>query len=255
MSNQRPLILVSSSATEYLGEPALRLSENYADALVMAGGLPVVAPLCGDLSIYDDLLDRVSGLMLTGGADIDPVCYRAALALDEQAIEQGERAVHETTPARDDIELHLLAEAERRNMPILGICRGLQIINVAHGGTLYHDLPAQHAPEPGTLAITHDAYMDGRISHGITIEEDSLLARTVQATELMVNSLHHQAVRDVARGFVCTACASDGVIEAIENPSYPYMLAVQWHPEYHASTEPMSLIFRSFVSAAREWRA
>ncbi|MCI7730868.1 gamma-glutamyl-gamma-aminobutyrate hydrolase family protein [Enorma burkinafasonensis] len=255
MPSKRPLILVTSSATEYLGEPALRLSENYADAVVMAGGLPVVTPLSDDLSIYDDLLDRADGLMLTGGSDIDPARYRDALSLDADELHAGERTVHEVTPGRDAIELYLLEGAERRGMPVLGICRGLQIMNIAHGGSLYHDLPAQHPADHGTLAITHDAYMDGRISHRISLEEGSLIARTVGTAELEVNSLHHQAIRDLAPGFACTARATDGVIEAIEDPSRPYMLGVQWHPEYFAATEPMALIFRSFVGACREQRA
>lgn len=153
---QSPLILVTASLTTYLGETAFRLCENYADAIVRAGGLPVVLPLTERIDVYDEYLDRADGLMLTGGADIEPARYRSALERCGVEALSGERLVGETTPLRDAAELHLLFGAERRGLPILGICRGAQIMNIAHGGTLYHDLDAQHAPSSGALAIVHN---------------------------------------------------------------------------------------------------
>lgn len=247
--SHRPLILITSSQTEYLGEPAFRLSENYADAIVSAGGLPVAAPLTAQLDIYDELLARADGLLLSGGADLDPACYRSALNLSADELKRGEALVAETTPLRDAAEFHLLAEAERRDMPVLGICRGAQVMNVAHGGTLYHDLAAQHAPTPGTLALTHNEYMDGRPSHTVTVAAKSKLAALVGPGELAVNSLHHQAIRDVGDGLAISAVASDGVVEAIEQPKARFMLGVQWHPEYHAERPPMANIFRALVEA------
>lgn len=248
----RPLILITGSQTEYLGETAFRLSENYADAVVAAGGLPVVLPLTARLDVYDELLGRADGLLLSGGADLDPALYRGALHLPADEADRGEALVAETTPLRDDAELHLLAEAERRGIPVLGICRGAQLMNVAHGGTLYHDLAAQHAPAPGTLALVHNEYMDGRPSHTVEVRAETLLAKLTGPGPLAVNSLHHQAIRDVGEGLVVSATASDGVVEAVERPGARFMLGVQWHPEYHADRAPMARIFRAFVEACSE---
>lgn len=268
MDRALPLVVITTSLTSYLGEPALRLSENYAEAVLMAGGLPVAAPLTERLAAYDELLNRADGLLLSGGADIDPATYRLPLEARDLAEGDGpcpgpeegaddpaaaEALVHETTPLRDAVELHLLSGAEDRGLPMLGICRGAQVMNVAHGGTLYQDVRAQHSPAPGTLRIEHDAYMDGRLSHTVEVEADSLLAHLVGSGEIAVNSMHHQAVRTVGRGLVASAAATDGVIEAIERPDGPFMLGVQWHPEYLAGEEPMSRIFSAFVDACAEY--
>lgn len=248
----RPLILATASLTTYLGETAFRLCENYADAIVRAGGLPVVLPLTERIDVYDEYLDRADGLMLTGGADIEPARYRSALERCGVEALSGERLVGETTPLRDAAELHLLFGAEQRGLPILGICRGAQIMNIAHGGTLYHDLDAQHAPASGALAIVHNEYMDGRISHTVEIKGGSVLGGILGESELAVNSLHHQAIRDLGAGYTASAIAPDGVIEAIEHLDAPFMLGVQWHPEYHASKEPMARLFNRFVEACAQ---
>lgn len=114
MDTHRPLILIAPSQTEYLGEMALRLSENYADAIVLAGGLPIVAPLTEDHGIYDELLDTVDGLMLTGGADVDPTLYRDALSLSPAALAEGEALVKDPTPKRDAADLYLPCSRARR---------------------------------------------------------------------------------------------------------------------------------------------
>lgn len=255
MAGRRPLILITSSHTTYLGEDAFRLSENYADAVIRAGGLPVAMPLTTQLDTYDELLDRADGLLLSGGAGLDPACYRAALGWDAPRADAAERLVGETTPVREAAELRLLARAEERRMPVLGICRGVQLMNVAHGGTLYHDLATQHAPDAGHLGLVHNEHMDGCISHAVEVEPASLLAQVCGGTRLEVNSLHHQAVRDVAPGFAVNAVATDGVVEGLELPDYPFMVGVQWHPEYLVVEEPMARLFAAFVDACASYRA
>ena len=275
MDTHRPLILIAPSQTEYLGEMALRLSENYADAIVLAGGLPVVVPLTEDRGIYDELLDAADGLMLTGGADVNPALYRDALSLSPATLAEGEALVKDPTPERDAADLYLLAGAEARGLPILGICHGLQIMNIAHGGTLYHDIPAQAAVASGAETIVHNEHMDGRLAHEVDIIPGTRLSAILSGgagssladgssshavadveqpassvLRLTINSLHHQAIRDVAPCYVCSATAPDGIIEAIEQPGEPFAVGVQWHPEYHADKEPMSLIFQAFVQAA-----
>ena len=255
MDTRRPLILIAPAETEYLGERAIRLCVNYADAIIYAGGIPLIAPLTSEHAIYDELLDRADGLMLTGGNDVDPACYRDALALSPDEVAAGEALVKDPKPARDAADFYLLFGAEARGIPVLGICHGIQIMNVAYGGTLYHDIPAQAAAAPGVAAIVHNEHMDGSIAHEATAVPGTLLSSIVGSGQIRVNSMHHQAVRDLAPGFTCSACAPDGIIEAIERPGTPFMLGVQWHPEYHAEREPMQSIFRAFVQAAEGFAA
>ena len=217
---------------------------------------------------------------VTGGADVDPALYRDALSLSPAALAEGEALVKDPTPERDAADLYLLAGAEARGLPILGICHGLQIMNIAHGGTLYHDIPAQAAAASGAKAIVHNKHMDGCLAHEVGIVPGTRLAKILDGEagdslaggsspreaadttqpmadplHLTVNSMHHQAIRDMAPCYVGTATAPDGIIEAIEQPGEAFAVGVQWHPEYHAEHAPMQLIFRAFVSAAAKGAA
>lgn len=165
-------------------------------------------------------LEGLDGLLLPGGADIDPRLY-------------GEREVHPSvrvTPERDRLELGLARAALARGLPVLGICRGIQTLNVAAGGDLWQDLPSQY---PGALVHKEpDEDRDRRrLLHPVTLSPDSLTGRLLDCRELPVNSIHHQAVRRVAPGFRVVATAPDGVVEAIESTEAPFVLGVQWHPE------------------------
>lgn len=170
------------------------------------------------------LVGLSAGLVLTGGEDVDPARY-------------GERPIPElgaVSLARDEMEFTALDEALRVGVPILAICRGCQLVNVHFGGTLYQDLPAQR-PD----CIRHEQSQPwGSRPHAARVEPDSKLGRAIDAVELRINSYHHQAIRELARGLRAVAWAEDGLIEAVEHVDHPWLVGVQWHPERHEATAP-----------------
>ena len=187
-------------------------------------------------------LEGVDGVLLTGGDDVAPGRYG----------EERHAAVVEVPPERDEFEIALVQEARRRHLPILAICRGVQVLNVACGGSLVQDIPSQMA---GALEHRVKALPASNIGHEVRIEKDSLLARLLgerltDADTCHVNSRHHQAVKTLAPGFRVVATAPDGVVEAIEDPSTPFCLGVQWHPENLWRTGEFRALFEGFVAAA-----
>lgn len=196
----------------------LTLAPGYYTSILKAGGIPFIIPPFENTDIMISLLDSLDGLLLTGGGDINP------LFLHEEPVKE----LHNINPYRDRQELLLTRLAANRQIPILGICRGMQIMNVALGGSIYQDI---HVQMEGTR-IKHSQDMDRAFaSHTIQIEEGSLLARIMKTTSVPVNSFHHQAVNEAAPGFRISARATDNVAEAIESTEYKSMLGVQWHPE------------------------
>ncbi len=196
----------------------LSLAQGYYASILQAGGIPFVIPPFDNNNILAGLLDHIDGLLMTGGADLNP------LFLNEEPIKE----LNNVNPYRDRQELLLVRLAANRQIPVLGICRGIQVMNAALGGTLYQDIYSQSEGNP----IKHSQDMDRMFaSHTVRIEEDTLLAKVMGQTALPVNSFHHQAVREVAPGFQISARAADGIIEAIESTEYKSMLGVQWHPE------------------------
>jgi putative glutamine amidotransferase len=213
---------------------------TYIDALQAAGGLPVLIPetLSNDdaLQLYG-LLD---GLVLPGGGDVDPKVYG----------EDQHPATDSIDPERDRVELYLTRQALGDHKPFFGICRGVQVMNVALGGSLYQDLPSEY---PSALKHYFRApdYERDHLGHAVQVEEESLLARCLGTPLVEVNSRHHQAARVVAPGLHVVARAPDGVIEALEMPAHPFALGVQWHPENLQALPPMRRLFEEFVAAAR----
>jgi putative glutamine amidotransferase len=214
--------------------PAALLPLNYAEQVAAAGGVPVLLPPVPGIAAA---VSRLDGLVLTGGGDIDPARYGAA--------------PHPRTGAasaeRDQAELDLLAAALAARLPVLGICRGLQLLNIARGGTLHQHLAGQgragdagHTPRPGTFG-----------SHPVRVAAGSMLAGILEADlPLTVPTAHHQAIGRLGAGLTATAWASDGVIEAAEltdGEHHPFVLAVQWHPE--AGDDPR--LFQALVAAAQ----
>jgi len=213
------------------GRERVAVNSAYVRAMVGAGLIPVVVAPLIDPASAGELMDQVAGLLLTGGEDVRPERYGAA----------PHPKLGRTDADRDAVEVALIAAARERRKPILAICRGIQILNVALGGTLYQDLPSER-PSP----IDHS---DERGHHNLRVEADSLAARTLGRTHDSVNSRHHQAVRDLAPGLVATAWSDDGIIEGVEEPASTgrWTLAVQWHPE----DDGERALFRGFAEAVR----
>jgi len=210
-----PVVAVTAPRRQVDGRERVTLNTAYVHALDNARLVPVAVPtlLAPERAVL--ALEAVRGLVLTGGEDVEPSRYGRAPHPKLEAID----------PARDAAELALIAAARARRLPILAICRGIQILNVALGGTLYQDLASER---PGPVTHSGD---DQR--HGIRVEPGSLLGRTLGTPQATVNSRHHQAIRDLAPGLRAVAWAEDGLIEAAEaaDPAAPWTLAVQWHPE------------------------
>ena len=230
----KPLIGVTP---HYEGtEGAIGVRPAYFPALQQAGGLPVMLPMTDDPADLSQLLEGMDGLLLTGGADVDPALY-------------GEGRLPATRPVfrdLDDFELALVCLALERDVPTLGICRGMQVINVALGGTLIQDLPTQH---PGGHLHAQET-PPNEPSHSVSVRRNTLLHQLAGAEVMDVNSKHHQAVRDVAPGLVVSARSDDGVIEAVEMPTRRYLCAVQWHPELMWATDGVQrALMRQFVEA------
>jgi putative glutamine amidotransferase len=222
-----------------IGITTCRKLEDYRQAILHVGGEPRVL----DPSVaVDEALTGVTGLLLTGGDDVAPARYGEA----------AHPSVVEAEPGRDEFEIALIAAARARRLPIFAICRGIQVLNVACGGTLVQDIPSQL-----TGGVTHalpvPPHQPYSLAHEIWIEKDSLLSRLMRERlnddTCEVNSRHHQAVRTVAGGFTVSATAPDGVIEAIEDPALPFCLGVQWHPENFWRTGEFRALFEGFVNA------
>jgi putative glutamine amidotransferase len=225
--------------------PSLLLSvmvqQSYTNAILNAGGVPVLIP--SDIKADDwlALFKRLDGLLLTGGGDIATELFHGV----------DHPAVYGIEAARDAIELGLARQAAQERMPFLGICRGLQVANVALGGTLY-----THIPDQLPHALVHDfPGEDGvpartALAHPVRVEEDSQIGRILGEPILQVNSLHHQGIKDVAPGLKAVAYAPDGLVEAVEMPGHPFGIAVQWHPEWLTDQAAIRRLFKAFVDAA-----
>jgi putative glutamine amidotransferase len=228
----------SSSAIATIGSP-----ESYLQAVRAAGGTPLLIPVVLSNEELDDLLPRLDGVLFPGGGDIDPALFQG----------HAHREVYGIDPDRDRIELHLTRRAAAQQIPFFGICRGIQVINVAMGGSLYTHIPDQHPH-----AMRHDWYPDiprEYLAHAVKVQPGSQLASLLGQTEVQTNSLHHQGVDVVASGFQPVAWAPDGLVEAIELPGHPFGLGVQWHPENLQAYGEMRALFQKFIQAAAAGQA
>jgi len=230
----RPLVVGISESFSKVQEgqtPKIQVNVSYAEALSRAGHLPVVIPRYGSDEQFDAIVSRLDALVMTGGEDFDPALYGAKRS----------PRLGEVNAPRDDFDLRLLAAARRWRLPVLGICRGCQLLNIAFGGTLWQDLPSEF---PGK-DIQHR-----HVHHPVLIAPDSRLALVIGTTNTVVNSIHHQAVKKIAPGFRVTATAPDGVIEAIESDQYP-AVGLQFHPEKLLCDEDRQQFVRLFENLSR----
>lgn len=235
MLNDKPVIGIS--ALLYDASRDYRITRSYAEAISAAGGIPVLLPAALSPEDVEALLPNLGGLLIPGGADVDPLLYG----------EEPRRELGLTKRSNDDFEIHLLRTARTAHLPILCVCRGEQILNVAFGGTLYQDIPSQ-LPESFRHQQTPTDRNDA--THSLNLKSDSLLAKIYGCEQMVVNSFHHQAVKTPAPGFTVSARSKDGVIEAIENQAED-ILGVQWHPEAMFLAHPEHLLlFQWLVLAA-----
>jgi len=218
----------------------VRADLDYVEGVAGAGGAPVVLPPAGDERAAEAVIQSLDGLLLSGGSDLDPHYY-------------GEEPMPElgvTLPERDAFEMALVGLALRRGIPVFGICRGMQVLNVALGGTLYQDLPSQW--ERGLLKHRQDT-PKWQPTHEVRVRDGSYIAEVMGRESVKVNSYHHQGVRALAEGLVVTGRSSDGVVEAVEavDLSERWLLGVQWHAEAMRGAGPQQeRLFEAHVSAA-----
>ncbi len=229
--------------------PASGHRQTYLEAILAAGGLPLLIPLVGQESVLRDYYARLDGLLLAGGKDVGPSHY------DEEPHER----LDTVDPIQDYVELYMTRRALADGLPVLAICRGIQLLNVAMGGTLYQDIPAQYPSSLDHEASTHHAKarQQGEWTfrgHEMRLSEDSLLASWLGTTRLDVNSLHHQAIKQIADGLRAVGWSSDGLVEAVEGTGAAFVVGVQCHPEalQAGADGRWQAVFRTFVERSQE---
>ena len=238
----RPIIGITCTSTASSGSSTNHgIGASYINAIEHVGGTPILLPLVRQDSCIADFLSMIDGLLLSGGVDVDPFFYG-----EEPKPKMGRIDV-----SRDYVESWLITRAIEMNLPILGICRGIQMLNVAAGGTLYQDLSMSSNP-----VLKHRQMAPGsHATHTIHVREGSRLMDILKHSKFRVNSFHHQAVKDAAPGFVVTASTRDGIIEAIEDTRHDFVVGVQFHPELMwENTPPIMTLFATFVSEAKAYK-
>ncbi len=209
---------------------------TYIDSLRRAGAIPVLIP--PQPENVADIVEELDGIILAGGADCDPAIYG----------QERHPSVEPMDPRRQDNELSLARMARERGIPTLGICLGVQMMNIAAGGSLIQDIDSEMHTD-----IRHASEPDDRARHDVIIERGTRLDSILGGRQINVNSSHHQAIKDIGRGFRVTAHAPDGIVEGLEDPQHPFYVGVQWHPEDMPGERSASVLFGAFVEAARRY--
>lgn len=216
----------------------IKMRPTYLRALKAAGGIPVVMPLEASEEELEQLATDLDGFIFTGGPDVHPFVFG----------EETHMHCGNVSEARDQMEIALLPHVMKRTKPILGICRGIQVLNIALGGNIWQDIPSM---TDQIVPIAHTQPFSYHLPcHSVFLEEESQLKKIVEKSTLRVNSMHHQAVRNLAPGLTASAYSQDHLIEALEMPGYPFFIGVQWHPEYlWEKNEEAFRLFQTFVKA------
>jgi len=235
----RPLIGIPCQGNLRSAYRRFCVGQSYCRALEMAGGAPVLIPLLSDEQALWDIYQRLDGLLLAGGGDIAPHHFGQVRTAKVSYVD----------PPRDRVEMLLVRRAVADDLPVLAICRGIQVLNVALGGTLYQDIPSQ-IPH----ALRHNFHPDhprNFLGHEVVVQDETRLAHILGASCIRVNSFHHQAVKEVSSELCVAAFAPDGVIEAVEAQDRRFVVGVQWHPEELVRDDPrMVRLFKALVEAS-----
>jgi putative glutamine amidotransferase len=233
----KPIIGIGSDVLQQKGERDRAFVYNtYVEALRRAGAVPVVIPPQPENA--EAIVEGLDGILLAGGEDCDPKIYG----------EQPHPTVEPMDPRRQSNDLTLARVARDRRVPTLGICLGVQVMNVAAGGTLIQDIGSEVRTD-----IDHASEPSDRHRHDVLVQDGTGLAKILGEQEIEVNSSHHQAIRHVGNGLRVTAHAPDGIVEGLEDPSHPFYVGVQWHPEDMPGERSASALFGAFVDAARRY--
>lgn len=236
MNRKKPVIGITSSSVKYAGNESSMLPISYCDAVTKAGGIPVIIAVA-KVELAAQWIDVCDGIILSGGEDLDPSSYR----------EQPHPKLKKTIIERDQFEIGLVQAARKQKIPIMAICRGVHVLNVALGGTIIQDI---ESIVPNCIQHTQKA-SSKTPSHSVKINENSLLSSILGLHEVRVNSFHHQALDKIAPTLKETGMASDGIVEAVEsiNMGEGWMLGVQWHPEEMGTDYRMDRLFATFIKA------
>lgn len=236
---KRPIIGISASIIIdsggiFPGYHRSYVNEDYVLSVVKNGGIPLILPVTDNKEVINGYFDTIDGLILSGGHDVNPLEYN----------EEPRGKLGDIFPLRDQFDFELIKKAKSKNIPILGICRGFQIMNVFHKGSLWQDLSYA-----GDNLLKHSqGHTPSLVTHTVSIKANTKLSQIFKCDSMLVNSFHHQVVKDVAPHFVVSAQASDGVVEAIEHENYRFVVGVQWHPEMlHKSVAKMNLLFKALI--------
>lgn len=233
----KPIIGINCDYGEAGKHPYAFTYRNYSESVIAACGIPFLLPVIKDKNDVAHFLKRIDGLLLTGGNDVPPQRYGK---------EQHQKTVC-VHPDKDTSDNILVGAALQMKKPILAICYGVQLVNVVLGGSLIQDIPSE-----GISFLVHKDLRNEQYTHPVTVGKNSLLSEIVEAGCIETNSVHHQAIHELGKGLVATACTSDGVIEAVELDEYPFLLGVQWHPERMTYDPCHRALFSALVKAARQ---
>jgi putative glutamine amidotransferase len=233
----RPVIGITTDYNDRRTQYALPY--GYATSVEKAGGLPLLIPYKSDLSLIPQFVEQFDGVLFSGGDDLDPSSWN----------EEPHPMIEPIDPDRQKFELALIAEVEKRRLPTLGICLGCQLMNVHRGGTLIQFLPDTKTSDP----LEHRRFgTDWSKRHAINIQADSIIAKSLGKTQVIANSSHKQAVKTLGKQLRIIATAPDGVVEGIEDPTFPLWTGVQWHPERMSDEADHLALFKMLVEKAKK---